>query len=134
MFGLRGSLDLAMTAPALLFDDETSFGLAHALAASGAGDVAYLFELTSVADAETTLTTLGIANAALVERQLGDTHHDLVESTLLQLIEARARKQFVLTGKSLSIQWLSRALKGKGLTSGDIKAKAYWDLGKTGLD
>ncbi|WP_293551315.1 hypothetical protein [Parvibaculum sp.] len=40
----------------------------------------------------------------------------------------------MLTGTSLSIQRLSKALKARGFTSGQIKAKAYWAPGKTGLD
>ncbi|MGV8995470.1 MAG: siderophore-interacting protein [Parvibaculaceae bacterium] len=135
MFGPRGSLDLsALPSPALLFGDETSFGLAQSLAASGAGDVAFLFEVTSVTEAKTVLGLLGISNAVLVERMAGDTHLDQLESQMVQMVGARVLKQFVLTGKSVSIQRLSRALKARGVTTAAIKAKAYWAPGKTGLD
>lgn len=135
MFGPRGSLDLAeVTTPALLFGDETSFGLAHALAASGVGDVSFLFEVNSAAESSDALAALGIADATLVERVAGDMHLDALEDRMGQLVEARDFKQFVLTGKSVAIQHLSRALKARGVTSAEIKAKAYWAPGKTGLD
>ncbi|HEY4345313.1 MAG TPA: siderophore-interacting protein [Parvibaculum sp.] len=135
MFGPRGSLDLSSAQkPLLLFGDETSFGLAHSAAASGVGDTAFLFEVTSAAESEKILAALGIANAVLVERKANDAHMDEVERELMQVTEARKPAQFVLTGKSLSIQRLSRALKARGLTSAQIKSKAYWAPGKTGLD
>ena len=135
MFGPRSSLDLsALASPALLFGDETSFGLAASLAASGVSDVAFLFEVTSVTEAKAVLGALGISNAALVERMAGDMHLDQLESQMMQMVEARKPTQFVLTGKSVSIQRLSRALKAQGVTTTAIKAKAYWAPGKTGLD
>jgi len=135
MFGPRGSLDLgSLATPALLFGDETSFGLAASLSASGAGDVAFLFEVTSVTEAKAVLAALGIANAVLVERMTGDMHLDQLESQMAQMVEARRLKQFVLTGKSVAIQRLSRALKAQGVATAAIKAKAYWAPGKTGLD
>ena len=135
MFGPRGSLDLSdVKTPALLFGDETSFGLAHALAASGVSDVSFLFEVNSLADAGQALGALGLAHAVLVERLAGDMHLDGLESRMVEMIEARKPKQFVLTGKSVSIQRLSRALKARGVTTAEIKAKAYWAPGKTGLD
>lgn len=135
MFGPRGSLDLSsVQKPLVLFGDETSFGLAHSVAASGVGDTAFLFEVTSAAESEKVLAALGIANAVLVERKADDTHMDEVERELLQTVETRKPKQFVLTGKSLSIQRLNRALKARGFTSAQIKSKAYWAPGKTGLD
>lgn len=135
MFGPRGSLDLSSVAtPLVLFGDETSFGLAHALAASGAGDIAFLFEATSIAESETALAALGISNAGLVARKAEDAHMDEVEAVLLQTVAARNPQQFVLTGRSVSIQRLNRALKGRGFTSAQIKSKAYWAPGKTGLD
>lgn len=69
-----------------------------------------------------------------MERKVEDAHMDDVERELMQIVEARKPKQFVMTGKSLSIQRLSRALKGSGFTSAQIKSKAYWAPGKTGLD
>lgn len=118
----------------MLFGDETSFGLAHSVAACGVGDTAFLFEVTSVAESETVLAALGIANAALVERKSDDVHMDEVERALMQTVTARKPRQFVLTGKSLSIQRLSKALKGRGFISAQIRSKAYWAPGKTGLD
>ena len=135
VFGPRGSLDLSrVVAPALLFGDETSFGLAASLATSGVCDVTFLFEVASASAARVVLGALGISNAVLVERKAGDAHMAEVEGTMKQLIETRALKKFVLTGKAQSIQVQSRALKARGVTSADIKAKAYWAPGKTGLD
>jgi NADPH-dependent ferric siderophore reductase len=135
MFGPRGSLDLSSAQkPLVFFGDETSFGLAHSVAACGVGDASFLFEVTSVAESGTVLAALGIANATLVERKADDAHMNEVEGALMQTVEARKPRQFVLTGKSLSIQRLSKALKGRGFTSAQIKSKAYWAPGKTGLD
>lgn len=135
MFGPRGSLDLSsVEKPLVLFGDETSFGLAHSVAACGVGNTAFLFEVASAVESEAVLATLGIANAVLVERKADDAHMDEVERAFMRAVDTRKPKQFVLTGKSLSIQRLSKAAKARGFTSAQIKAKAYWAPGKTGLD
>lgn len=135
IFGPRRSMDFAgVKSPLILFGDETSFGLAHAVAATGLAKTTFIFEVTSVAEAEPVLAALGIANAQFIERAAGDAHMDMVETTLMQALEAQGAQAVALTGKSVSVQRLSQALKKRGLTSAQIMAKAYWAPGKTGLD
>jgi NADPH-dependent ferric siderophore reductase len=135
IFGPRRSLDFEdVTPPLMLFGDETSFGLASSVAASGPGKTVFVFEVTSVEESETALATLGIAHATLIPRQTGDMHLTDVETALTQIVDAQAISNVALTGKATSIQRLGKALKARGLSSSQIRAKAYWAPGKTGLD
>lgn len=131
--GPRRSLDLsALGGPALLFGDETGFGLAAALRSTpGAPDVIPLFETFDVAESRRVLDALGLAEARLVPRD-GDRHLAGIEAEMASLAQAGA--SLVLTGKASSIQRVSRALKAAGIPSSRMKAKAYWAEGKTGLD
>ncbi|MCF8469573.1 MAG: siderophore-interacting protein [Parvibaculum sp.] len=136
MFGPHRSLDVGEAGrPLILFGDETSFGLAASMAATkrGAAGCSFLFEVTSEEESRQALDALGIA-ATLVERRAGDTHLDALAASLERMIETDASTHFALTGKAPSIQRLSRGLKQRGITSAQIKAKAYWAPGKTGLD
>jgi NADPH-dependent ferric siderophore reductase len=135
IFGPRGSLAFEKAEPTLvLFGDETSFGLAVALAATGTGKAHFVFEVTSVPESTQVLAALGVNNPVLVERKSGDLHMNGIEIKLMPLVEAQAKKNVVLTGKSHSVQRLSQMLKKRGLSSSEIRAKAYWAPGKTGLD
>jgi NADPH-dependent ferric siderophore reductase len=133
-FGPRRSLDLAdLGAPVVLFGDETSFGLAAALRDNlQAGGALHMFEATEIAESRQVLEYIGLGEARLIARSVGDAHLAAVEAEMLRLAAGGA--QFVLTGKVSSIQRVSRALKAAGVASSRIKAKAYWAPGKTGLD
>lgn len=133
-FGPRRSLDLAdLGAPAVLFGDETSFGLAAALRDNlQAGGALHMFEAADVKESRQALEAVGLGEARLIARSVGDAHLAAVEAEMLRLAASGA--QFVLTGKASSIQRISRALKAAGVASSHIKAKAYWAPGKTGLD
>ena len=72
------------------------------------------------------------SDATLVARVAGEAHLGAVAAEISSLGAGGAH--FVLTGKAQSIQHVSRALKTAGVGSSRIKAKAYWALGKTGLD
>jgi NADPH-dependent ferric siderophore reductase len=133
-FGPRRSLDLTgLEAPIVLFGDETSFGLAAALRNSRqAGGALHMFEATEIAESRQALEAVGLGEARLIARSVGDAHLAAVEAEMLRLAASGA--QFVLTGKVSSIQRVSRALKAAGVASSRIKAKAYWAPGKAGLD
>ena len=133
-FGPRRSLDLAdLGAPVVLFGDETSFGLAAALRDNlQAGGALHLFEAADITESRQALEAVGLGEARLIARSVGDAHLAAVEAEMLRLAAGGA--QFVLTGKASSIQRISRALKAAGVASSHIKAKAYWAPGKTGLD
>lgn len=137
LFGPRGSLDLgALEHPGLLFGDETSFGLAHALrfTAHGGAGVEVLLEVTAPRAAEEALGVLGVVGARLVERREGDAHLQLVEERLAELAREAALRGAVLSGKASSIQAVSRRLRALGVERRKIRAKAYWAPGKSGLD
>ncbi len=137
IFGPRGSIDLDAThRPLVIFGDETSFGLVHALrfSAGGANDVAVVLEVTSPTDALAVLTELGIENVELVERSPGDGHLRDLEAAVVGRLAARPVQSCILTGKATSIQALNKVVRNHGLGSRHIRAKAYWAPGKTGLD
>jgi NADPH-dependent ferric siderophore reductase len=133
-FGPRRSLDLSgLESPVVLFGDETSFGLAAALrdCAQGAGAV-HVFEVSDVAESRQVAEAIGLGQATLIERSANEAHLAAAEAEVSRLAASGAH--FVLTGKASSIQRISRALKAAGVVSSRVKTKAYWALGKTGLD
>jgi ferric-chelate reductase (NADPH) len=137
VFGPRGSLDLnALTRPALLFGDETSFALAHALrhTPAGAGQVQLLFEVTSKPAAKALLERVGIEGAQLVERKPDDAHLSEVEALAADWLRSHPHPSCVLSGKASSIQRLSKRLRALGVGRSQIQTKAYWAVGKSGLD
>ena len=136
MYGPRRSIDLGSAArPLVLFGDETSFGLALSLSAmeDGASGASFLFEVTSKEESAAVLAALGIP-ATPIERLADDAHLGMLEEAFGQLAERTEPAQFVFTGKASSIQRLSQAAKRRGFTPVQIKSKAYWAPGKTGLD
>jgi len=134
IFGPRSSLDASrMAGPLAVFGDETSIGLAHALAYQDRSrSVAGYFE---VGDAESSCLAseqLGLDRVALFGRVPGEAHLDEMLDRLDGLAAAGA--SFVLTGKAGTIQQLRRELKRLGVPGNRIATKAYWAPGKTGLD
>jgi ferric-chelate reductase (NADPH) len=137
IFGPRASLDLStLDRPGLVFGDETSFALAHALRFTerGSSGVELVFEVTSPRAAEDALAVLEIHGARLVERLANDAHLSTVEQVVEKLVRERAPRGAVLTGKASSIQAVSRRLRALGVDRRSIFSKAYWAPGKTGLD
>jgi NADPH-dependent ferric siderophore reductase len=134
IFGPRPSLDVAGAAgPLAVFGDETSMGLAHALAArDGARTLSCAFEVGDVDNARRVVARLGLADAALFARTGDDLHLEAMANTLAPLVAAGA--SFVLTGQAGAIQRLRQALKAHGVPPARIAAKAYWAPGKIGLD
>jgi NADPH-dependent ferric siderophore reductase len=132
--GPRRSLDLSgLESPIALFGDETSFGLAAALRdCAQAGGAVHVFEASDVAESRPVLEAIGFGEATLIARTADDAHLAAAEAELLRLAASGAH--FVLTGKASSIQRVSRALKAAGVVSSRVKSKAYWALGKVGLD
>jgi NADPH-dependent ferric siderophore reductase len=137
VFGPRGSLDLnALVRPGLLFGDETSFGLAHALrfTAPGAADVEIVLEVSSQPAARAALEALGVSGAHLIERRPDDAHLVEVEALIADLREKHSIEGWVLSGKASSIQALTKLLRRLGAIKSRIQSKAYWAPGKVGLD
>lgn len=133
VFGPRSSLDLGnLPRPTVLFGDETSFGVAIAVARKAAGPMRYLFEVNAPGIADEVLRRFGVANAELFQRLPNDAHMPPIAKPLIAA--AAAGSTFVLTGKASSIQRLRQALKALDVPSSRIMTKAYWAPGKKGLD
>lgn len=131
VFGPRGSIDPGLApGPLAVFGDETSIGLAHALAAGR--PVTPHFEFDDPETGGAVLERLGFAHATLFERRAADAHVDRMEAALPS--QATGGAGFVLTGKAGTVQRLRLGLKALGVSSSRIAAKAYWAPGKTGLD
>ncbi|ADO72535.1 siderophore-interacting protein [Stigmatella aurantiaca] len=133
-FGPRRSVSLGdSSAPLLFFGDETSFGVAHALKQAHAQrDLTCVFEVTRRADCAEALREFGFEDSD-VERSAGDAHLAEVHERLKGVLQARKEARLVLTGKAQSIQALRARLRSEGLPS-PTQVKAYWSVGKTGLD
>ncbi len=122
--------------PAVFVGDETSIALAHALKNTAAGivDVGFLFEVSSLVETGKLLTAIDITASDLVERTADDSHLALLERRLLDLVGSEAPRQFVFSGRSSTIQHLSRSLKRLGQSSAQMMVKVFWAPGKQALD
>lgn len=136
--GPRRSLDLGALDEDLpfLFGDETSFGLAQAMSLRQgmSGATVFLFEVSSADAAVQAWQSFGTQRAIFVQRAEADAHLKEVEARTLQILDEWAPTPFVLTGKATSIQHLGRSLANRGVASSQVRTKAYWAPGKTGLD
>lgn len=134
LFGPRGSLDLRrMPRTAALFGDETSIGLAYALAQQDpARSVTCLFEVADTGSTQQALAQLGMGEARLFAKRDGDMHLEAMEATIPALAAVSAG--FVLTGRAAMVQRLRQTLRRYGVPAASILTKAYWAHGKTGLD
>lgn len=129
--GPQKSIRVAATRPVVLFGDETSFGLARALADwRPRGSLGCVFEVSSRADAAPVLERIGI-DAATIERA-SSAHHGEVAERLRAELGARPGAALVMSGCATSIQAV-RALLGAGGPRPEA-TKAYWAPGKAGLD
>jgi len=137
IFGPRGSLELGtLQRPALLFGDETSLGLAHALrfTPNGARAVDIVLEVTSKQAVAPVLERMGLSHAHVVERRSDDSHLSDVEEISARLLQANSVEGVVLSGKASSIQRLNKRLRSLGLSGPRVHKRAYWATGKVGLD
>lgn len=134
LFGPRSSVSAEKLAgPLVVFGDETSFGLAGALAAQDpARSLACVFEVEDLERAAPALEALGLSRAALFRKAADEAHLDTIGEALSSL--ARAGASFILTGRASAIQKLRQDLKRQAVAPGRIVAKAYWAKGKAGLD
>jgi len=133
-FGPRGSLPLSsVVVPSVLFGDETGFAVARALFdhRKAQADARFVFEVDDVAESTAVLERLGIAGVStLIEKQAGDAHLQGVVSAIGEATAAR----IVLTGRAQSLQLLKALLKTSSSSSLTQTTRAYWSVGKRGLD
>ena len=140
VMGPRRSMDLAaIDRSTVFFGDETSLGLALALCGTPLGglDTHFIFEVDDAADVRAVLESMGrgmLHHAWLVERRPDGAHLADVESALVRYARADSFRQYVLSGQSLTIQRLQRALKGAGAKPSQMLVKAYWAPGRAALD
>ena len=134
VFGPSTSLDARQLGGQLaVFGDETSIGLVYALARQGQGrTVRSHLEIVDAPIAERVCATLGIGDVTFFPKQADDAHLDQMEAALPSLAAAGA--SFILTGNATTIQRLRRNLKRRAVPASRIVSKAYWALGKAGLD
>lgn len=134
MFGPRASLDLRpLSGPIAVFGDETSLGLAHAIARCDPGCVVSgYFEVDDVGVGAVLADHLGRMDASFFARVSDQSHLAEMEARFSSLIAGGSA--FVLTGKAGMVQVLRQALKLQGVPATRIKAKAYWAPGKVGMD
>ncbi|MCY1075886.1 siderophore-interacting protein [Archangium lansingense] len=135
-FGPRGSLALtSLQGPVVLFGDETSFAVAHTLRnlRTGAEGVEQVFEVSSRDDSETVLRELHLSESAVVERAPDEGHLPAVAERLSAALKRRPGAHLVMTGRAQAIQVLRARLREDGVGAPQ-KVKAYWSVGKRGLD
>lgn len=137
LFGPRRSIDLTrLRSPAILFGDETSFGLAAAWkgVVIASGPVEMLFEISTSAESRSVIEQLGLGNVNTSVRAGDDAHLPSLDDRILVRPSSLRSTQFVLTGKSTSIQRIRRLLRQRNVASSQFQSKAYWAPGKAGLD
>jgi NADPH-dependent ferric siderophore reductase len=134
VFGPHASLDASrLSGPLAIFGDETSIGLACALAwQDPTRAVTCCFEVRNFEACTQVLARLGLKGATLVARRQDSEHFDEMDAMLRASVSVGA--SFVLTGNAVTIQLLRRGLKQKDVPAGRISTKAYWAVGKKGLD
>ena len=133
-FGPRRSIRATdLDGPVVLFGDETSFGVARALAsAKSPSAVKSVFEVSDASESTDVLSKMGIIGTT-VQREPAEAHLAATCDRLVEELGANPGASLVMTGKAQSIQLLRARLKAKNaLRSG--KVKAYWSVGKAGLD
>jgi len=132
-FGPRASLPLSdLGDRAALFGDETSVGVASALRAARPHARAVL-ESWFPDETREVLASLGVGDADVVERAPGDAHLPEVRDRLLGAAREPGPPGLVLTGRAQSIQAI-RALLDPPARRSVARSKAYWAVGKAGLD
>jgi len=132
--GPRRSLVFQKDETVFLFGDETSFAVAHALKTSmRPGAVRAVFEVSDAGESEDVLRQLDLGESAVVVRALGEEHLGAACESIRRALEARPNTRVALTGRAQSIQWIRVALKRDGLRPPST-VKAYWSVGKKGLD
>ena len=136
VFGPRKSVRLPRPqSTMILFGDETSLGLAAALADQmSAPTVLGLFEVSSAADTAPVIERLDLKQATLCARTASDGHFSELETRMSALLQAHAEADIVLTGRAGAIQRMIRLLKDRDIDAGRRQSKAYWAPGKTGMD
>lgn len=131
VFGPRGSLDFPrIKTPAVFFGDETSIAAAAAFARCQAPHV--ILEATDVQATRAACEAMGIHPGSIIERSANEAHLATVATQIRAALPSYPA--LVMTGKAQSIQALQRTLKADGIWPAERYTKAYWSVGRKGLD
>ncbi|GID97184.1 siderophore-interacting protein [Amorphoplanes digitatis] len=131
VFGPRRSIDLReATGPVLFIGDESSVALACALR-TVASDVAYVFEARDPAGLTDVLAQLRITERVAVATKSTDRDELLRQARHGAM---RAPYTLLVTGDAATVHAVRRDSRGWERKPRQIKGKAYWAEGRTGLD
>ncbi|MFJ1766922.1 siderophore-interacting protein [Amycolatopsis sp. NPDC088138] len=126
VFGPRKSIDLRDPAgPVVFVGDESSVALACALRTVTA-EVSHVFEARDPAGLTEVLAGLGL-DAQVVEKTAD-------RAELLRLAAAAGPGTLVVTGDAATVHAVRRDSRTWPVPPRDLKGKAYWAEGRTGLD
>lgn len=132
-FGPRSSIAFPDLADDAIFaGDETSFAAACALHAVKKR-AANVFEVDDAAEAKEALAAFGLDGATVLQRERADKHLEAMAKVLVEEQAARPTATITMTGRAQTIQVLRAHLKSQGQPRLG-KSKAYWSVGKAGLD
>jgi len=137
LMGPRSSLDFAeVTEDSIFFGDETSIAAAVALHRSRreTQQGRFVFEVSSLVESAEAIRRVGLPNAKLVKKIPDSSHLAEVEQTLIDDASGLVTPRWIMTGKAQSIQALRAMLRNRRMDMAQLKTKAYWAEGKTGLD
>ena len=116
----------------VLFGDETSCAVAHAIAAAiSPARLVCVFEARAEEATRRALGELG-DRATLVWRDPDDAHLDRVVAGLTNA-SAHPGAELLLTGRAQAIQGVRAGLKRQAVDARST-VRAYWSLGRVGLD
>lgn len=131
-FGPRGSLALdAITGPALLVGDETSFALARSFETRHP-EARTILEVDSAEESVEVARALGLERVEFVVRD--GAHLDRIATKLASALRVAPYTSIVWSGRAKSIQALRRKLDVLAVSPRKHLSKAYWAEGRVGLD
>lgn len=131
--GPQRSIAVAPETPIVLFGDETSFAVALALGRAATAPCGWVFEVNARQEATAVLAELGLRDAVCVERAADDSHLEGIAGELNALLSRRPDARLIMTGRAQAIQAL-QSRRRAAREARPFKTKAYWSLGKAGLD
>ncbi len=117
--------------PTVLFGDETSYGLALALANAASEKLTSVFEVGSAAQTDVA-RELGVTATCIV-RTASDAHVREVADAIASAMRDAPSSELVMSGRAQAIKLVRDRLRALGVT-GKPANKAYWSVGKVGLD
>jgi NADPH-dependent ferric siderophore reductase len=122
--------------PLIVFGDETAFALAAGLERSSSAQRSrrFFFEVSDAREAEAVLRQCGIQQATLLSKGTSSSLHASWSEAVQSLAGGLQGHALVLAGRAQSIQAQRALLKGIAVPGSQVSTKAYWSLGKRGLD